>query len=85
MPEEKNWMHLAVAKNIRDQGSCGSCWAVATVSVLEAHYEIYSAKGGPTKSFSPQQTLECTPNPNECGGQGGCKGATVELALDGKN
>jgi len=82
LPEEKNWMHLAVANKVRDQGACGSCWAVATVTVLEAHYEIYSAKGGATKSFSPQQTLECTPNPNECGGQGGCKGATVELALD---
>jgi len=82
LPESKSWTHLKVAKNIRDQGSCGSCWAITTTSVLEAHYEIYSAKGGATKTFSPQQTLECTPNPHQCGGTGGCEGATVELGMD---
>jgi len=40
------------------------------------------AKGGKIRSFSAQQILECTPNPNECGGKGGCQGATVELGMD---
>ena len=26
--------------------------------------------------------LQCTPNPDNCGGEGGCSGATVELALN---
>jgi cathepsin L len=81
IPEHISWRHLKTADHVRDQGSCGSCWAIATVSVLEAHYEIYSANGGPTRTFSPQQTLECTPNPQECGGTGGCQGATVELGM----
>lgn len=34
------------------------------------------------RSFSPQELVSCVPNPNSCGGQGGCNGATVELALD---
>lgn len=81
LAETVSWTHLNVARDIKDQGGCGSCWAIATSSVLEAHYEIYSAKGGKTRSFSPQQILECTPNPNACGGTGGCEGATVELGM----
>jgi len=81
LPDSWSWTHLRVAKNIQDQGGCGSCWAIATTSALEAHYEIYSAKGGPTRSFSAQQVLDCTPNPEACGGTGGCNGATVELGM----
>jgi len=31
--------------------------------------------------FSEQQILDCTPNPNDCGGTGGCGGGTAELAM----
>jgi len=30
--------------------------------------------------LSEQQILDCTPNPNQCGGTGGCGGGTAELA-----
>jgi cathepsin L len=32
--------------------------------------------------FSVQQLVSCVPNPRQCGGKGGCKGATCDLALD---
>lgn len=32
--------------------------------------------------MSPQQVAMCSPNPNSCGGTGGCQGATSELAFD---
>lgn len=79
LPEKKDWMHLKAAHQIKDQGSCGSCWAVTTASTLEAHSEIYNKKA---RSFSAQQIVECTPNPRACGGTGGCEGATVELGMD---
>jgi len=84
LPEWKDWTEvLKSASNVRDQANCGSCWAVATTSVLEAHYEIYSAKeAGRLRSFSTQQTLECAPNLHKCGGTGGCEGATVEIGMD---
>jgi cathepsin L len=82
LPETIDWRNLTVSKNIRNQGFCGSCWAFTVISVLEAHYEIHSAKGGPVRHFSPQQVVDCTPNPHACGGQGGCNGATVELGFD---
>lgn len=78
LPAEKSWAHLASAKNVRDQGGCGSCWAIATATMLEAHTEIHSTK----RTFSVQQMVSCVPNPNECGGTGGCQGATAELAMD---
>jgi len=37
-------------------------------------------KTGKLLTLSEQQILDCTPNPNNCGGTGGCGGGTVELA-----
>eukprot|EP00933_Yihiella_yeosuensis_P013712 TRINITY_DN1257_c1_g1_i1.p1 TRINITY_DN1257_c1_g1~~TRINITY_DN1257_c1_g1_i1.p1 ORF type:complete len:454 (+),score=123.61 TRINITY_DN1257_c1_g1_i1:80-1441(+) len=76
LPESVDWSHLKVAQRIPDQGRCGSCWAVAATQVLNAHHEI---RTGQQKYYSAQEMLECTPNPRNCGGNGGCRGATVEL------
>jgi cathepsin L len=32
--------------------------------------------------LAPQQLVACSPNPNDCGGVGGCDGSTAELAFD---
>jgi len=78
VPTEKIWDNLVMSKNIKNQANCGSCWAIASASTLEAHAEIYSGK---PRSFSAQQIVMCTPNPKHCGGDGGCQGATAELAM----
>lgn len=78
LPGTVSWQNLTTAVNVPDQGSCGSCWAITTVAVLEAHTEIYRKQ---QKHFSAQELVACVPNPQECGGQGGCKGATVELGM----
>jgi len=84
IPKTFDWLHLKVAHYLPDQGQCGSCWAVAAKSVLDAHYEIHVAlpTGGPVRNFSAQQIVSCVPNNRSCGGTGGCSGATVELAFD---
>lgn len=61
-----------------NQKKCGSCWALATVNMLMANYEIKKKR---VRTFSPQELIDCVPNPKECGGHGGCKGATSELAM----
>jgi len=72
-----NWTKLESSSQIKDQGGCGSCWAQATANVLDAHSEIYNIG----RKFSPQELVNCVPNPHKCGGSGGCDGSTVELAL----
>merc|ERR1719476_727585 len=78
LPTNFTWKgRLAATRQVRDQSSCGSCWAISSSTVLRAHAELYQKD----RTFSTQQIVECTPNPQECGGQGGCKGATAELAM----
>lgn len=64
---------------VRNQGGCGSCWAVASIGALEMHME---KKLGIAQRLSPQQLVDCVPNPKHCGGTGGCQGATGELAFE---
>jgi cathepsin L len=78
LPQTADWRNLTAAKTIPEQGSCGSCWAVSAVQILNAHYEI---RRGQPRSFSVQELVDCVPNPDQCGGTGGCEGATVELGL----
>ena len=37
--------------------------------------------GGPLLELSPQQLVSCAPNPDDCGGTGGCAGSTQPLAF----
>lgn len=78
IPKEVSWRKLNTTSRIKEQGSCGSCWAITAASILEAHHEIKLKEYVP---FSAQELVSCVPNPKECGGQGGCEGATVELAM----
>jgi cathepsin L len=64
---------------VKDQGQCGSCWAHSSTETMESHWAI--ANGG-LFDLSQQQITSCTPNPDQCGGTGGCMGATHELAYD---
>jgi len=77
-PQTVDHRNLMMASDVPDQGGCGSCWAVATASMLQARYELHM---NGNRTFSVQQLVNCVPNPRECGGTGGCQGATVELAM----
>lgn len=77
LPDEISWTNLTASKTIHNQGSCGSCWAIATIHMLEATHEIHRGH----RTFSAQELVNCVPNRHHCGGSGGCDGATVELAL----
>jgi len=63
---------------IKDQGQCGSCWAFSSTETIESALAIGT---GNLTVLSPQNIVSCTPNPDQCGGSGGCDGATEELAF----
>lgn len=67
---------LAPGPPVREQGNCGSCWAISAVEAIEAQL----MKSGTNMQLSPQALVDCVQNPRHCGGAGGCDGATGELA-----
>lgn len=79
LPTSVDWRNSDVVTSVKDQGHCGSCWAFASAATLESHLAISS---GLLYDLSPQQIAMCSPNPDSCGGTGGCEGATGEVAYD---
>lgn len=79
LPEEIDWREKEVVSPVKDQGQCGSCWAFASTATIESHVALNS---GLLFDLSPQQIASCAPNPDQCGGTGGCYGATAEIAFD---
>jgi len=65
---------------VKNQGGCGSCWAFSAVETLESHLALASKETAPV--LSEQQIVSCMPNPQQCGGTGGCAGATQPQAFN---
>jgi cathepsin L len=53
---------------VKDQGSCGSCWAFAATATLESHVALNT---GILSEVSPQELVSCMANNDNCGGTGG--------------
>jgi len=81
LPDSVDWRTAKppVLTPVKDQGQCGSCWAFATTESVEAYLAIAT---GNLTILSPQDVVSCTPNPNNCGGSGGCNGAIAELGFN---
>ncbi|CAE7904758.1 unnamed protein product [Symbiodinium necroappetens] len=81
LPESVDWRsQLNSSSFVKEQGTCGSCWALAAVGALEMHAEITSKRL--PRELSVDQLLDCVANPQHCGGLGGCDGANSELAFE---
>ena len=79
-PPANNWRWAQTP--VKNQKSCGSCWAFASTEVLESHAAIAAGKGSTPPVLAPQTLVSCVQNPKQCGGSGGCEGATAELAFN---
>lgn len=79
LPKEVDWRKAGIVTAVKDQGYCGSCWAFASTATMESHVAKAS---GLLFDLSVEQVAMCTPNPDQCGGTGGCMGATSELAFE---
>ncbi|CAJ1909789.1 unnamed protein product [Cylindrotheca closterium] len=80
LPKSVDWRtNGRVTTAVKNQLHCGSCWAFATTACMESHVAIQTGK---LFTLSVQELVSCMPNPNQCGGTGGCAGATAELGFD---
>jgi len=64
-PVSLNWVTQGKVTPVKNQGSCGSCWAFTAVGEMESQLLI---KGRGTYSLAPQQFVDCDPNDSGCNG-----------------
>ncbi len=65
LPAAWNWCDQNACTPIRDQGSCGSCWAFATIAALESNLLI---KDTLSTDLSEQQLVSCNTQNWGCNG-----------------
>ncbi|KAK9756437.1 hypothetical protein RND81_01G097300 [Saponaria officinalis] len=74
LPESVDWRKKGAVVGIKDQGSCGSCWAFSAIAAVEGVNQIVT---GELISLSEQELIECDTSYNE-----GCNGGLMDYAFE---
>jgi cathepsin L len=75
LPEKVDWRVDGTHVNpVKNQGTCGSCWAFSTIGSIESAFAI---KSGSLPSLSEEQLVQCSKGY----GNGGCSGGFMEYAF----
>jgi len=82
LPESVDWRNNQpnIITPVKDQGGCGSCWAHAATEQIES-FLVLNNPSTELVALSRQNLVDCVQNPDDCGGTGGCGGATAELGF----
>jgi len=76
IPSSVDWANTSgIVTPVKNQGSCGSCWAFSATGATESHYAIAT---GVLNSLSEQELIDCS----SAYGNAGCDGGWMDTAFE---